>query len=296
MRIVQFYEKDGDQLHLGLRTSQGLFDITQALKKSKYSVPKTADELIVAGENGEAAVKRVYEENGTNSSFYKQETDVTYAPCVLQPEKIICIGLNYARHAEESGMDKPKEPIVFNKYANALAAHKETVTIPKEAEKVDYEAELAIVIGDTGRNIGEDEAFQYMYGFAVSNDVSARDLQFKSPQWVLGKSCDGFCPLGPELVTYDELDNPASLAIKSHVNGEIRQDSNTSDMIFNCDEIVSYVSRFMTLKPGDVILTGTPEGVIMGYPEKDQVWLKDGDVVKVEIEQLGTLENTFIAE
>ncbi|RSL33974.1 FAA hydrolase family protein [Salibacterium salarium] len=287
MKIMQFFHKGS--LHVGLVTPDGIFDVTAA----EASIP-TALDLIKQEDAGKKAINQLLEAFGDNHDYFHDKQDVVPAPAVTGSEKILCIGLNYAKHAKESGMEEPKEPIVFNKFANSLTADRQNVVIPPDSNKVDYEAELAIIIGKEASHISTQEASDYIYGYAVSNDVSARDLQFKSPQWLIGKTCDGFCPLGTDVVLRDEIDDPGNLEIKAYVNGEVRQHSNTSDMIFNCDEIVSYVSRFMTLKPGDLILTGTPEGVIMGYPKEKQEWLKTGDNVKIEIEQIGSVENTFV--
>ena len=158
---------------------------------------------------------------------------------------------------------------------------------------MDYEGELALVIGKKASNVSQQDALSHVYGYCIANDLSARDLQFKSPQWLLGKSNDDCCPLGPYLVTADEIGDVQALQIRTHLNGEIRQDSNTSMMMFKCDEIISYLSQHFTLYPGDIVLTGTPAGVIFGKPENERVWLKAGDVVTVEIEKLGKLSNTI---
>ncbi|QTH46689.1 fumarylacetoacetate hydrolase family protein [Cohnella sp. LGH] len=224
------------------------------------------------------------------------EEELSFGPCVPAPQKIICVGLNYRRHAEETNSPIPEYPILFNKFNNSLTGHQASVAVPGVTAKLDYEAELAIVIGRRAKNVSRDEALDYVFGYTAVNDLSARDLQLRTQQWLLGKSCDGFCPIGPYLVTADEIGDPNRLAIQSIVNGEIRQDSNTSDMIFACDEIVSYISRHMTLEPGDVILTGTPEGVVLGLPAERQVYLKPGDEVSICIEKIGTLTNRFVAE
>ncbi|MNO21668.1 Ureidoglycolate lyase [compost metagenome] len=170
------------------------------------------------------------------------------------------------------------------------------VPLPSRAQKVDYEAELGIMIGRTVKNVSEEEALDAVFGYFAANDLSARDLQTRTSQWLAGKSCDRFAPVGPCVVTKDEVGDPGSLRIRSLVNGEVRQDSNTSDMIFDGRQIISYISRCMTLSPGDIILTGTPEGVVMGYPPEKQIYLKPGDEVTVEIERLGRLTNRMVAE
>ncbi|QOF75509.1 fumarylacetoacetate hydrolase family protein (plasmid) [Aminobacter sp. SR38] len=204
-----------------------------------------------------------------------------------RPEKIICIGLNYRRHAAELKMQVPTTPVVFAKYANSLSGHGAEIMLTGVDEKIDYEAELAVVIGKTGKDIPVSEAADYVLGYACANDLSARTLQMATGQWTIGKTLDGFLPLGPCLVTADEVPDPQQLTIRCLVNGDVRQASNTADMIFPVYELISYVSRFMTLRAGDVILTGTPEGVAMG--SGGGAWLKPGDRVSVEIESLGEL-------
>ena len=218
------------------------------------------------------------------------EEGLVYAPVVTKPEKILCVGLNYVDHAKESNMDIPAYPVLFSKFNNALAAHNQTISLPKDGEKFDYEAELVIVIGKEASKVTKEDALSYVFGYTVGNDFSARDLQFRSGQWLLGKSCDDFAPIGPYLITSDEID-PQNLEVKCTVNGEVRQSANTRDMIFDCATIISYVSQFITLKPGDIIFSGTPDGVILGYPEENQQWLKPGDEVIVSIERIGELVN-----
>lgn len=209
-----------------------------------------------------------------------------------QPEKIICIGLNYRRHAAEMKMSVPTTPVVFAKYANSLSGHRAAIHLNGLDEKIDYEAELAVVIGKPGKDIAIADAPAHVLGYACANDLSARTLQMATGQWTIGKTLDGFLPIGPCLVTADEVPEPQQLTIRCLVNGEVRQSSNTADMIFPVFELISYVSRFMTLRAGDVILTGTPEGVAMG--SGGGVWLKPGDRVSVEIESLGELQTELI--
>jgi 2-keto-4-pentenoate hydratase/2-oxohepta-3-ene-1,7-dioic acid hydratase in catechol pathway len=294
MKFISF-EKEGKQA-LGLLTAGGILDLgAAAQKQEKTEFPDTVMELILKGEAGIHAVKQIAENiSDRDSEVLLEETNISFGPSVTDPQKIICVGLNFRKHAEESGMTPPEFPILFSKFSNTLSSHKQQVKITETIQQADYEAELAIVIGKEGQNIKEEDALDYVFGYSCSNDLSARDLQFKSSQWLLGKTLDGFCPLGPYLVTADEIQDPNNLGIKTYVNGELRQDSNTLDMIFNCKEIISYVSQYMTLYPGDVILTGTPEGVIMGLPEEKQEWLKDGDTIEVVIEGLGSLETRIV--
>jgi len=215
---------------------------------------------------------------------------------VPDPEKVICIGLNYADHAAESGSPIPDEPVVFNKFPTAVSAHGDAIVLPKLSSKVDYEAELVVVIGRQGRHIPREEAFEYVAGYTCGHDVSARDWQLAKPggQWLLGKTFDTFAPFGPELVTGDEVGDPSSLDIRLRLNGETMQHSNTDQLIFPIDRLVAYISGVCTLRPGDVIFTGTPPGV--GFARKPPVLLKPGDAVEVEIEKIGVLRNNVVAE
>jgi 2-keto-4-pentenoate hydratase/2-oxohepta-3-ene-1,7-dioic acid hydratase in catechol pathway len=207
---------------------------------------------------------------------------------VPRPGKIICGGLNYKRHAEEAGMPIPEEPVLFGAFSNTVSAPGSEIDVTG-LEQLDYESELCIVIGKHTRRVSAQEAPAHILGYCNSNDLSERALQLKSGQWLLGKSLDGFVPLGPWLRVADESFDPDKLQIRGWLNGELRQDSNTADMIFTTAELVSYVSRYISLDPGDVILTGTPEGVIMGMDEPR--WMKPGDEFTVEIEGLGQLTN-----
>jgi 2-keto-4-pentenoate hydratase/2-oxohepta-3-ene-1,7-dioic acid hydratase in catechol pathway len=294
MITVTFYKEK--ELRLGVKTDKGILDIEAAIVKfSKIGdIPISVEELISKGEKGKQALEKLVDGAYQEDSLFYSEDSLVFGPCVPEPQKIICVGLNYKKHAEECNMDYPSSPLLFSKFNNTLAGHRTDIPIPEKSTQVDYEAELAIVIGKQARNVIKEEALSYVYGYCNANDLSARDLQFKTPQWLLGKTCDGFSPTGPYLVSVEEVGDPNNLRIRSIVNGEVRQDSNTSDMIFFCDEIVSYISEHMTLYPGDLILTGTPEGVIVGYPEEKRVWLKDGDEVTIEIEKLGCLTNTLI--
>jgi 2-keto-4-pentenoate hydratase/2-oxohepta-3-ene-1,7-dioic acid hydratase in catechol pathway len=194
----------------------------------------------------------------------------------------------------ETNTPIPTSPVLFNKYANALCGHGATVKLPvKVATKFDHEVELVVVMGKEARDVSEADALSYVFGYATGNDFSARDLQFKTSQFMLGKTSDDFGPLGPYLVTADQVPDPQSLKLECKVNDEVRQSSNTNDMIFSCAQIVSYASKHMTLKPGDIFFTGTPEGVIQGKPEAQRVWLKAGDRITTTIEKLGELRFTL---
>ena len=208
---------------------------------------------------------------------------------VPRPGKVIGIGLNYRDHAAESGQPIPTAPILFPKFANSVIGPGEAIVIPPETEQPDYEAELGVVIGRTAYRVSEADALSYVAGYTCVNDVSARDLQFESTQWMLGKAIDTFLPCGPWLVTADEIPHPQTLAIRLTLNGQELQSSSTAQMVFGVAELVASLSRTMTLEPGDLIATGTPPGI--GLARKPPVWLRDGDVVSVEVEGIGTLTN-----
>jgi 2-keto-4-pentenoate hydratase/2-oxohepta-3-ene-1,7-dioic acid hydratase in catechol pathway len=208
---------------------------------------------------------------------------------IERPQKIVCIGLNYRDHAEEQGTELPAAPLLFAKWPNTLIGPGEPIVIPPITKQVDYEAELGVVIGERVRGASAENALEAVAGYLCLNDVSARDLQFSDGQWVRGKSLDTFCPVGPELVAAAHLPDAQALAIRAVVNGEVLQDSHTSNMIFSVAEIVAHVNRAITLEPGDLIATGTPAGV--GAFRDPPVWLEPGDEVTIEIEGLGALTN-----
>jgi 2-keto-4-pentenoate hydratase/2-oxohepta-3-ene-1,7-dioic acid hydratase in catechol pathway len=211
---------------------------------------------------------------------------------VSKPPKIICVGLNYRAHLAETGEKAPAFPDLFNKYNTALNRHNGTVSVSTlPFTNYDYESELVVVIGKTARNVSEADALRHVFGYAAGNDFTARDAQSRVSQWMSGKTPDQFAPLGPWLVSADQIPDPQTLQIQTFVNDETtpRQDMNTAQMIFSCAHILSYVSSFITLEPGDIIFTGTPSGVILGYPKDKQVWLKPGDRVRTVISKLGEL-------
>jgi 2-keto-4-pentenoate hydratase/2-oxohepta-3-ene-1,7-dioic acid hydratase in catechol pathway len=209
-----------------------------------------------------------------------------------RPRTLICIGLNYRDHAAESNMALPKAPLLFAKSVNAINAHGGSVRIPSGSEQLDFEAELAVVIGEQCHRVSRAEALQFVAGYTCANDVSARDFQFADGQWYRGKSCDGFAPMGPWLVTSSEIDDPQNLRILLRLNGQVMQDSSTSNLVFDVAALIEYISTYITLEPGDVILTGTPPGV--GFSRKPPVFLRSGDRVEVEIEHIGALSNIIV--
>jgi 2,4-didehydro-3-deoxy-L-rhamnonate hydrolase len=242
--------------------------------------------------DGPAALPKWFDANGAAAP--RVASSVRLGPPIDRPSKIVCIGLNYRKHAAESGMEIPKEPVVFFKSTTALAGPNDNVIIPRNAEKVDWEVELAVAIGKKASYIPKERAFEYIAGYVLHNDYSERSFQLeRGGQWVKGKSADTFAPLGPFLATRDEIPDPGRLDMWLKVNGEIRQKESTSDLIFDVPTLVSYLSEFMTLLPGDIISTGTPSGVGLGM--KPPKYLKPGDVVEMGIEGLGESRQTMVA-
>lgn len=291
--ILLTFKKDTG-LALGVKTEKGVVDIKAAALALNADIPDTPETFYVQGLDALPALQTFIASLPESGAWLLDEATLIYGPCVPAPQKILCVGLNYRRHAAESGAKVPDVPVFFSKFNNALAAHGETILIPRGVVEIDYEVELAVVIGKPAKYIAEGAALDYVLGYCAANDVSARELQMRTSQWLLGKTPDKFCPLGPYLVTEDEVGGPQTLSIKSWLNGDLRQNSTTADMVFSVAQIISYASRYMTLLPGDVILTGTPEGVILGMKEK--VWMQPGDEITVEVEKLGKLTNWLAAE
>jgi 2-keto-4-pentenoate hydratase/2-oxohepta-3-ene-1,7-dioic acid hydratase in catechol pathway len=285
--------RKGSQLSLGIKTDRGILDVARAEQDLKTGVPTTITDVLAGKNVGVLAGFVDKAKAANNAAYFVAEKDAQFGPCVTHPEKIVCIGLNYRKHAAETGNPVPAVPILFNKFSNALNHHGGVIKVSAEsAEKFDYEAELVVVIGKTARNVAEKDALNYVFGYATGNDFTARDLQSRTSQWMVGKTLDGSGPIGPYLVTADLADGD-NLKIELKVNGEVRQSENTSDMVFGVKPLVSYISTYMTLKPGDIIFTGTPSGVISGKPKDKQVWLKPGDKLVTSIEKLGDLEFTL---
>lgn len=217
---------------------------------------------------------------------------VELGPPVPDPEKIICLGLNYADHAAETKMEIPKYPILFPKYRNSLTGPYSPIVLPHFSTKIDYEAELAVVIGQTCKDVSERDALNYVAGYTIMNDVTARDWQARSSQWMPGKAIDTFAPMGPGIVPASELPDPQKLRVITRVNGQVLQDSNTELMVFSVARSIEYISTFMTLVPGDIISTGTPAGV--GFTRKPPIYLRREDIVEVEIEHIGRIANKVV--
>ncbi|WP_282135132.1 fumarylacetoacetate hydrolase family protein [Seonamhaeicola maritimus] len=236
------------------------------------------------GNNGIEKLAKWLETN--QDSCPEVDGDTRLGAPLTRPSKIICVGLNYAMHAAESGMDVPKEPVIFFKATSSIIGPNDEVIIPKGGDKTDWEVELAVVIGKKASYVSEADALDHVAGYVLHNDVSERAFQLeRSGQWVKGKSCDTFAPLGPFIASADEIEDPNNLNLWLKLNGEVLQNSSTSDFIFNIQEVVSYLSQFMTLLPGDIISTGTPSGVGFGFDP--QRYLKEGDVMELGIEGLG---------
>lgn len=291
MRLASFWADGGPRL--GVVVDDSVLDLESLAKTFDCPVYPDIHALMADGADGLRILEGLMGRAAGHPEMFRPLSSLQLAPCVPRPGKIICVGLNYRPHAVEAQMDVPTQPILFSKFNNALAGSGQTVPMPAEAVQIDYEAELAIVIGRRAQGVQPAEARGYVFGYCNANDLSARDLQFRSSQWLLGKTLDGFCPIGPWVATADEVADPKNLTVRCYVNGEERQRGNTAEMIFDCDYLVSYISRSITLEPGDLILTGTPEGVVLGYPpeRRQEAWLKAGDVVEVEIEGLGRLVN-----
>lgn len=279
---------------LGVKTSKGILDIKAASRAFRKRVPTTIDDVLRVGDRGLTALVQTALSSEKAPSVFLDESKIAFGPCVTNPEKILCLGFNYRKHAMETGTPIPTSPVLFTKCNNALNGHNGVIKLPTHvATKFDHEVELVVVMGKTAYRVSEEDALSYVFGYCTGNDFSARDLQYKTSQFLLGKTSDGFAPIGPYLVTADQIPDPNKLKLECYVNGERRQSNNTSDMIFNVKTIISYASQHFTLKPGDIFFTGTPEGVINGKPKDKQVWLKAGDKLTTVIENLGELKFTL---
>jgi 2-keto-4-pentenoate hydratase/2-oxohepta-3-ene-1,7-dioic acid hydratase in catechol pathway len=288
---------------LGLVCDSQVLDLTSAARhpKSTFGVLAHSQDVTVLWKSRtRSLLEKVHDEvsaRGIPSEWSEYCQDIEscqWLPPVHRPEKIICIGLNYRDHAAESGMDLPKEPVFFNKYNNALVGASGPVILPSNATQVDYEAELAVVIGRSAKRVSQEKAMEFVAGYTVMHDVSARDWQFRTGQWVSGKTFDTFAPIGPYLVTPDEIPDPHALNIRLTLNGSVMQDSNTQNLIFRIPALISYLSHIFTLVPGDIISTGTPPGV--GFARKPPVFLKDGDLVEISVENIGIMRHRCISE
>ena len=295
--IILTFQSDGDN-RLGVKTPEGILDVAAANRALQVAnLTETPAALYAAGLAALPELKQFVDRamrTDERSGWLVPEDQIQYGPCLPQPGKIICIGLNYRNHAQEAKLEVPPVPVLFSKYDNSISAHQEAIPLPPVAEKYDYEAELAVVMGKRARYVSEADALGCVLGYCNANDVSARELQNRTSQWLLGKALDKFLPIGPYLLTSDEAPDPTHWPVRCWLNGELRQDSNTADMIFSVAYLVSFISQYMTLEPGDLISTGTPAGVTLG--RKERVWMKPGDSMTVEVGPLGKLVNDLVAE
>ena len=285
MKLVMF-SNGSEDARIGLVVNESLIDVPRHISDAprdmiglinQWPVFQAKFESLAASERADLAL-----------------ADVTLLAPVPRPGKIFCIGLNYADHIAESGMGTPAEQVWFTKAGTSINAPFGAIELPRVSTQLDYEAELAFVIGKRCRHVPVERAHEVIFGYCAANDVSVRDWQMKTSQFVIGKSFDTHCPYGPWIVTPDEIGDPHTLGIRCLVNGEVRQNSNTKELIFNCFDQIAFLSKAMTLEPGDLILTGTPGGV--GIGSKPPRWLKAGDVVRVEIDRIGAIESRVVAE
>jgi 2-keto-4-pentenoate hydratase/2-oxohepta-3-ene-1,7-dioic acid hydratase in catechol pathway len=304
MKLTQFKTKGSDQQRLGIAIDDVICDVAELARAVKAAGGNpaswllTVDNTLQVIKGGPSAFGEVsalldgaQSPGGLGQVIGYRIDEIEFLAAVF-PSKILAIGRNYADHAIEGGAAPPTAPLLFNKLPNSLSAHNAPIVLPQISQKVDYEAELAVVIGRKAKRVSEAQALDHVFGFSLINDVSARDLQFGDGQWTRGKGLDTFAPLGPFITTRDEIRDVQALKIEGRLNGEVMQSSNTGKMIFQVAYLVSYLSQGLTLEPGDVIATGTPEGV--GVFRDPPVLLKAGDVFEVEIEGLGTLRNPVI--
>src|SRR5256712_12384461 len=304
MKLAQFKTKESDHQKLGIALGDLVCDVAELARAVQAAGGEPAEWLLGANNTlevirrGAPAIKEIdvlitREPGSARGQVSSYPLDaIEFLPAVY-PQKILAIGRNYVDHAIEGGAEPPKAPLIFNKLSNSLSAHDATIVLPTISSQVDFEAELAVIIGPGAKRVDEAAALDYVFGYTLINDVSARDLQFGDGQWTRAKSLDTFAPLGPFITTRDEIADVQALKIEGRLNGEVMQTSNTSKMIFEVAYLVSYLSQAITLEPCDVIATGTPEGV--GVVRDPPGLLKAGDVYEVEIEGLGVLRNPVVA-
>jgi 2-keto-4-pentenoate hydratase/2-oxohepta-3-ene-1,7-dioic acid hydratase in catechol pathway len=276
--------------------SSELIDLKKLSKIRESSVPTSMDKLVALGQDGLNKIEDLLKDSALKDKRKAalELSEVRVLEPVLSPPKIICLGLNYRDHAAEQKASLPDEPIFFMKPRTAVVGPDEPIVKPSFVKQLDYEAELAVVIGKRGKNIAVEDAEKHIFGYTCFNDVSARDIQFKDKQWTRGKSFDTFAPMGPCITTADQIGDPTNLRVRAWVNSELRQNGSTSNMVFNVYQIVHELSRVMTLEPCDIIATGTPAGV--GFSMKPEPkFLKEGDIVEIEVEKIGKLRNKVAA-
>jgi 2-keto-4-pentenoate hydratase/2-oxohepta-3-ene-1,7-dioic acid hydratase in catechol pathway len=290
MRIANIRTAEG--YGLGVESAHGVMDVSATAGAFDLPVPSDVDALLSGGlaRQLRAVMHAAAEKPGV--AVLLDPAQVRFAPLVTRPKKIICVGFNYRKHAQETNTPIPKEPPLFSKFSNALNNHGGTIRLPTDIDdRFDFETELVILFGKRARRVSESDALDYVAGYATGNDFSARTRQTATTQFLAGKASDGFAPLGPWLVTRDRVSDPNNLRILTHVNGQKRQDWNTRDMIFNCRQLIAFVTSIMTIEAGDILFTGTPQGVIFGEkaPPEQRRWLRAGDSIVSELEGLGEL-------
>jgi len=290
MKLLNYYAQYETTPHLGAVVRGVVFDLTTIFSADPSFSSISA--LLRSGGESLKRIQRWLDKNGGETKACMPIESVKYAPPVDERCRIFCVGLNYADHAAENKLPPPESPIIFAKLAAVAIGNEEPIPLPTVSQQVDYEAEVAFVIGARAKGVSVQEAWQYVAGFTIMNDITARDLQFQDKQWFRGKNCDGFAPLGPWLVTTDELPNPDNLAISLSLNGQVRQKSNTSQLFFKPAELLSFLSQTLTLEAGDVISTGTPGGI--GYYADPKIFLKHGDMVEIEVDGIGVLRNVVV--
>jgi 2-keto-4-pentenoate hydratase/2-oxohepta-3-ene-1,7-dioic acid hydratase in catechol pathway len=303
MKLTQFKSKGSENHRLGLLFGDVVCDVAELAQARRSSGATVADWLLETSDMldvinrgpeaiGQLEALAVQSALPLASVAGHHENEIEFLPAV-QAGKILAIGRNYADHALEGGGEPPKAPLIFAKLTNALNAHNAPIVLPAVSETIDWEAELAVVIGRRAKAVSEAEALDYVFGYTLMNDVTARDLQTKDGQWTRGKGLDTFAPLGPFITTRDEIDDVQNLKVEGLLNGEVVQSSNTSKLIFSIAYLISYISQGITLEPGDIISSGTPEGV--GFFRDPPILLKAGDIFEVRVEKLGTLRNPVVA-
>jgi len=304
MKLAQFTTKDSTNQRLGLLLGDVVCDVAELARAQLWAGASVADwllnvdstlEVIRGGADAIAQLDPLVRHDPAKQESVvvaHRPDEIDFLPAVY-PGKILAIGRNYADHALEGGGEPPKAPLIFAKLTNALSSHNAPIVLPTVSETIDWEAELAVVIGRRARSVSEADALDYVFGYTMMNDVTARDLQRKDGQWTRGKGLDTFAPLGPFITTRDEINNVQNLKVEGLYNGKVTQSSNTNKMIFSIADLVSYISQGITLEPGDIIASGTPEGV--GFFRDPPVLLKPGDVCEVRVEKLGSLQNPVVA-
>jgi len=289
VRLVQFAKKGSKTVSVGAEIPElkAIVDLNAALNLPNL----TTRGLLELGEDGLSKVRKIVAEAKKSKKNLVAVSSVNLKSPITDPDKILCVGMNYVDHCKEQNFPIPTEPIIFSKFNNSISGPGDDIIL-EHTQELDFEVELVIVVGKRGRNILKKDAESYIAGYTVAHDVSARDWQLKKNggQWLLGKTMDGYCPLGPAIVTKDEIKDPYNLGIRCVLNGKAVQDSNTKNLIFKGGELIEWISKFITISPGDLILTGTGPGV--GVFRKPQLFMKDGDVVTCEVDGIGAITNT----